>query len=427
MKDTEKFLKILKRNIQPAFGCTDPVTPALAAATAYQCIQGELHKIDVTVSNDIYKGAFGVIIPGTNITGIPFAVVLGAVGGNPNDGLMVLSHCNKEDIEKAKCLLDEIEIHVHPDSSKGEIYTEITISTSNGTSKAIIDGRHDEITFLEVNGSILKDNRSDNRPSYSEDLTAIRECTLNEILEFVNTVPIEKLSFLKEGISMNGTAGRIGLMNQYGLGIGKSINECFVQNRKNQCPYFEIKAFSSAAGDFRMGGGNLPIMAIFGSGNQGAVIFNALSKIKEEFQMNEERLIRGICLSSLIAGYINLLLEEGTPFCDCAIVASTATAAGIVYMINDSIEKINDAIQLTISALSGIICDGAKPNCAQKISLGVGAAIENAFFSLDNNMKIPSDGILGDTFQQTFKNLTVLGAKIREPIEETIVEILHKK
>lgn len=421
----DRLISVLKKNIVPAFGCTDPVTPALAASIAYEKAgRGEVQEVKLIVSNDIYKGAYSVIVPGTHRKGIPFAVALGIACGKPDKGLMVLEGCNDDSIIIADHILKRIAINVTPDSSKGEIYVELSMITDNGTAKVIFNGRHDVYSYLEVNGKTEEtvDTVNDN---YGNAFGFEIPASMEELCKQVDCLSESDLAFIQEGINMNLEASNAGLTNYLEESIAQALLKAFSEDRSSR--YFSSKIASSAAGDARMGGFGIPMMSVFGSGNQGALIFCSLNHLGESLKVETVKILRAITLASLIAGIFNRELEEGTPFCDCALVASTAASAGMVYLMNGDYFQMENAVQMTISSMAGLLCDGAKPNCAQKISLGVGNALENALISLQSTKPVAADGILGKTYLDSCKNIYRLGAAIRVTMEKSIVSILENK
>ena len=423
--DINNILSVLKDNILPAFGCTDPVTPALAASIAYhKAGLGTVQDIALIVSNDIYKGAYSVIVPGSNRKGIAFAAALGIACGNPDNGLMVLEACNEQSIIAADEILKTADIHVTPDSAKGEIYVELSISTSNGNAKVIFNGRHDCYNYLEVNGVVLENKGPIENNYVDENVKAIPK-TMEGLCNVVEQLNEEDLSFIDEGIKMNSAASQKGLQYNYGLAVAKRLKEVF--SNEEFSAYISTKIAACAASDARMGGCSVPVMSVFGSGNQGALIFCSISQLGQIQNTPKIRVLRAITLASLIAGLFNHVLADGTPFCDCALVASTAASAGMTYLLNGTPQQMENAAQMTISSMAGLLCDGAKANCAQRISSGVGTALENAFLALNTKASITPDGILGETYIDSCKNVCRIGAAIRVTVEENIVDILKNK
>lgn len=423
--NTDKLVSMLKKNLVPAFGCTDPATPALAAAIAYEKAgRGTVQEVKLVVSNDVFKGAYSVMVPGTNKKGIPFAVALGITCGKPDRGLMVLEECNDDSIVKADCILENLDISVTPDSSKGKIYVELLMRTSNGTAKVIFNGRHDRYSYLEGNGKTeeIVDSVVDKDGSASGyEIPS----SMEELCKLVDSLSESDLAFIQEGIDMNQNASHVGLTSCLEESIAQNLMKAFPEELSSG--YFSNKIVSSAAGDARMCGCAIPVMSVFGSGNQGALIFCSLKHLGESQKVEPIKILRAITLASLIAGIFNRELEEGTPFCHCALVASTAASAGMVYLMDGDCFQMENAVQMTISSMAGLLCDGAKPNCAQKISLGVGNALENAFISLHSMKPVAADGVLGKTYLDSCKNIYKLGMAIRVTMEKSIVSILEKK
>jgi len=253
MLEEKKIIGYLQENIVPAFGCTDPATPALAASIARSKVSGDLQAIQATVSSDIYKGAHDVTIPGTQYTGIAFALVLGAVSGNPQKKLMVLQDIDSNDVEKAEKLFSRVRMEVVPDGSKGEIFVDVKLTTTHGSARVIFDGRHDVPSEIFVNNTKeVIPQKSGAGGGYGEsDVQA--GLTIQRMLDFSVHVDIEKIYFLKEALDMNRTASIKGLDEQFGLGIGRTLHRLYAA--ENVSCIGKVKAFSTAAADLRMGGG----------------------------------------------------------------------------------------------------------------------------------------------------------------------------
>ncbi|MCL1983265.1 MAG: L-serine ammonia-lyase, iron-sulfur-dependent, subunit alpha [Clostridiales bacterium] len=426
MNDKKEVFDLLKANVVPALGCTDPITPALAAAMAYSSVKGPLQSIRLTVSNDVYKNSDGVILPGTKESGLPFAVMFGITAGNPDKGLMLLEDYTEQQIGEARKLLGQIPVSIEVDPHKGEVYVHAAVTTGNGSATVVFDGHHENPVYIEKDGQVLLDHPPETRTGYGNKLAFFDDCSIGKLYDFADSAKAEDLEFLRQGIEMNKKVADAGKEGHLGISTGFLLSKIFSLDVCKH-PYFKVKSQSSAAGDARMGGGTLPVMSVFGSGNQGVVIFNGLSALKEEYSAGDEVLLKALCLSCLIAGYSNKLLEAGTPFCDCAIVAAVSLAGGLSYMLGGDQAAVEKASQMTLQTLAGVLCDGAKPNCAQKISLGVGIAVENAQMSLEMKGDIPKDGILGNSFGETVKNMALIGSRVRTLVEGDIVQILKDK
>ena len=424
--ETEKIYELLKRNVVPSLGCTDPITPALGAAIAYNEIKGALKSVELIVSNDTFKGAEGVILPGTKETGLVFAVMFGIAAGKPEKGLMLLEDFTQHQVEEAKKMAEDIPVVVTADPQKERVYIEVTVGTDKGSATVIFKGHRETPVYLAANGRVIIDRPEEERVGYGNKLEFFDGCSISRLYNFADNARVDDLRFLQAGIDMNKKVADAGIGGSYGLSTGALLDKLFVRGGCESL-YFKMKSKSSAAGDVRMGGGALPVMSVFGSGNQGAVIFNGLTVLKEERGATDEALLKGLCLSCLLSGYLNRLLGEGTPFCDCAIIAAVSLSGGMAYMLGGSAREVENAAQMTFGALAGILCDGAKPNCAQKISLGVGTAAENALLSLEMGGDIPKDGILENSFEDTVKNLARIGKAIRTSVETDIVDILKNK
>jgi L-cysteine desulfidase len=423
MTTPEKALELLRNNLLPSYGCTDPITPALAGAIAYrEANMGDVISLDVVVSSDVYKGSYNVIIPGTGEKGILYAFALGIVCGDPNRGLMTLENCGDQDVSEAREMLLNSKFQIRVDPSKDKIYVNLSLVTSNGSSKIIFNGRHEQYSYLESNGIKKNIDGQTNRNLIDTSMEYIPE-SIDDICRLVDNFSISELGFINEGILMNRKAGEVGLTESSGMNVGKHLSQIFVNGGSST--YWSPKILATAVGDARMGGRKQEVMSVFGSGNQGGLIFNTISSFGGLRGVDHHRILKSIALSLLLAGLINKELEEGTPLCKCALVASSVTAAGCAYLLEGTPMQIENAIQMTISSLAGLICDGAKSNCSLKMSLGGGAAIENALLALTSPRPVLAEGILGKSYLASVQNLSKLGKEIKLTVDQCIIDILN--
>ncbi len=425
MISKETALSILLDNLVPAFGCTDPATPALAAAIAYkEAGGGEVKKIDLLVSHDVYIGAHSVIIPGTAEKGLAYAVGLGIACGDPEKGLMALEGCSIGSVEKARLIIERASVNIRTESAKGKIYVDLLLETDKGRSRVIFDGHHEQYSRLEANRTVIGEGSRSGHEGAAASLQEL-PVEIGTLCALVDGFTEKDLEHMSVGAAMNRQAGIAGLQGGYGMNTAWILSRAFPDSLLEG--YYGPKLLAGAAGDVRMGGGSLPVMSVFGSGNQGALIFNCISRFAEIRNLDKNEGLRAIALAVFIAGILNREIKGRTPFCNCAVIAATSTAAGITYLMGGDPLKIENAMQMTISSMAGLLCDGAKPNCSLKISLGAGMAVENAVYAMELKGKVSPDGILGKSYLESMRNLRKIGTGIRSTVEENIIDILRKK
>ncbi|KEI99642.1 hypothetical protein N496_08735 [Clostridium botulinum A2B3 87] len=418
--DENIIINILRKEMMPGLGVTEPASIALSSAKAYEVIGGEIKNIKIIADPGLFKNAFSCAIPGTKEVGNEMAALLGAICGDASLGLECLRKIKKEDVNKAKTMLDKIDIEIK--SQTEGLYVESIVTTNNGIGRTIIRYKHDNIVLVEKNNKILYQkentlNKSNNFSQEAIDSKKITEMKLDEIVEFVNNVNYEKIEFLLESIKMNKKLSEKGLEG-LGIGLGKLILESC--NENNYELYAE--ALTCSAIDARVSGATVPAMTVTGSGNHGIITTLPLLAIKEKKNLNNEVLARSIALSYIINIYIKEFSGKLSAFCGCAVAAGTGVSAGICYLLGGSLKEIENTIKNMASNITGMICTGGNLACSLKANTGVKAAFLSAKMAL-NNIVIPNKcGIVSNSIEDTMKNI----GRIAYPgMMETDKEILN--
>ncbi|AWB30472.1 L-cysteine desulfidase family protein [Clostridium botulinum] len=418
--DENIIINILRKEMMPGLGVTEPASIALSSAKAYEVIGGEIKNIKIIADPGLFKNAFSCAIPGTKEVGNEMAALLGTICGDASLGLECLRKIKKEDVSKAKTMLDKIDIEIK--SQTEGLYVESIVTTNNGIGRTIIRYKHDNIVLVEKNNKILYQkennlNKSNNFSQEAIDSKKITEMKLDEIVEFVNNVNYEKIEFLLESIKMNKKLSEKGLEG-LGIGLGKLILESC--NENNYELYAE--ALTCSAIDARVSGAPVPAMTVTGSGNHGIITTLPLLAIKEKKNLNNEVLARSIALSYIINIYIKEFSGKLSAFCGCAVAAGTGVSAGICYLLGGSLKEIENTIKNMASNITGMICTGGNLACSLKANTGVKAAFLSAKMAL-NNIVIPNKcGIVSNSIEDTMKNI----GRIAYPgIMETDKEILN--
>ncbi|HDK7136915.1 TPA: serine dehydratase subunit alpha family protein [Clostridium botulinum] len=418
--DENIIINILRKEMMPGLGVTEPASIALSSAKAYEVIGGEIKNLKIIADPGLFKNAFSCAIPGTKEVGNEMAALLGAICGDASLGLECLRKIKKEDVSKAKTMLDKI--HIEIKSQTEGLYVESIVTTNNGIGRTIIRYKHDNIVLVEKNNKILYQkentlNKSNNFSQEAIDSKKITEMKLDEIVEFVNNVNYEKIEFLLESIKMNKKLSEKGLEG-LGIGLGKLILESC--NENNYELYAE--ALTCSAIDARVSGATVPAMTVTGSGNHGIITTLPLLAIKEKKNLNNEVLARSIALSYIINIYIKEFSGKLSAFCGCAVAAGTGVSAGICYLLGGSLKEIENTIKNMASNITGMICTGGNLACSLKANTGVKAAFLSAKMAL-NNIVIPNKcGIVSNSIEDTMKNI----GRIAYPgMMETDKEILN--
>ena len=422
-EDTERIIELIRREVVPAIGCTEPVAVALCVAKATELLGVLPERLTLMLSGNIIKNAMGVGIPGTGMIGLPIAVALGAIVGKSEYGLEVLKDVNPDALETAKNYIAENRIEIcHCKDAPSNLHIEVVATAGQDMAKAVISGSHTNFIHLSRNGEVLLEQQGCAAASADSDGPDLNEA---EVWEFAITTPLDKISFLLEAGYMNREAARLALREDYGHGLGKVIRH---QGLKifGDTPIRHMLSMTSAACDARMGGAQVPVMSNSGSGNQGITATMPVVCYAEDIGASEEQLTRALTLSSLTSIYIKQSLGRLSALCGC-VVASTGASAGITYLMGGGYEEVCAAIKNMVANLTGMICDGAKPACAMKITSGVSTALMSAMLAMNGKCVTSQEGIVCDDIDRTVHNLTSIGREAMTETDHLVLDIMVNK
>ncbi len=406
------LLDILKKETAPALGCTGPVSIAYAAAVARSVVGGVPRKVVARLDKDSYKNSLSVGIPGTDKMGIEMSLALGALCGDAEAGLEVLCNVSPEDARRAEEFLPFVDADISWEYKGVGLRIEAEVETENGTGRAVLSKTHTNVVSLEANGKRLVEERTapeGNVFDYSKD--AIRRFTLAELVEFAETVPLEDILFLKEGITMNRALAEAGLNEGVGAGFGRGYLA-----RAGSDVLLKIKAVTAAASDARMGGVSLPAMSCATSGNVGIAAMLPLVVLAEERKADEEALLRSIALSYLLTILMKSHIGRLSAICACAMAAGIGVAAGASLLLGGGLACAEAAIRNMAGCLTGVVCDGAKYGCALKLSAAAGIAVESAMLALEGCVVPAGDGLV---CADADRSMEVIGRVAREGMSLT--------
>ncbi|SHJ91483.1 L-cysteine desulfidase [Hathewaya proteolytica DSM 3090] len=429
--DDSFFIGLLKSEVVPALGCTEPIAVALASAKAREVLGYEPDRIDVVVSHNILKNGMGVGIPGTGMVGLHIAAALGVIGGNADAVLEVLKDISPKHIEKAKEYVKESKVTVKSQDTESKLYVQVSCYFNEHSSCVTIEQCHSNITSIVVDGKeMLKRQCSKDKNQGSKDVEVYHEDTshtnIKEIYNFATAVEFEKIEFILQGAVMNKTVALEGLKNNYGLKVGKTLKDKIDKHILSDDIQNRAMAMTAAASDARMAGCMLPVMSNSGSGNQGITVMMPVVVVAEHLNVSEEKLARALVIANLVAIHIKSYLGRLSALCGC-VVASSGASAGIVYLMDGDETKIEYAIKNMTGNIAGMICDGAKTGCALKVSTGVSAAIQSALLAMDGIEISYNDGIIDRDIEKTIENLAKIGRDGMTKTDELILDIMTCK
>lgn len=399
-----RIIELLKQQVKPANGCTEPIAVALAVAKAREMVKGGvLKKISIIVSPSIYKNGFSVTIPGTKRTGNSYAAALGYVGGKTSYGLQVLKDCSKEHHLEAEEILDLIDISF--DENISGVYVKATVETIIDSGWSIIATNHDNIVCFGKGKPTIRQLEScliPNEVTTEDDFTTIN---ISELRCAVEKIEPEKLKFLLTGVKMNMDMAKIGIEQAPGLGVGRSVKELIESKVLGESIINKIRMQAAAATDARMGGINLPVMSSAGSGNHGITVVIPLKMIAEEYKISDSKLVTALAFAHLVTYYVKLFIGRLSPICGCAVAAGVGVTAGIAQLLGGDDQAISGAINSMIGNLAGMLCDGAKHDCALKIATSASEATISAIMAIKGIYMRQKNGIVGVTAEQSIRNM----------------------
>ena len=424
--ERQAIIELIKQEVVPAIGCTEPVAVALCTARSAELLGCKPNKIKVLLSANILKNAMGVGIPGTGMIGLPIAIALGALIGKSEYKLEVLKDLTEEALTEGKKMIDDQVISILlKDNIEEKLYIEVTCESGNNWATAIISGGHTNFVKEIVNGEVKLDKQT-KRATIDE--STMLNLTMRKVYDFAMTTPLEEIEFINEAKRLNKAAAQKSFLANYGHELGKTINNSKSENAiMGTNTFTHILSYTSGACDARMAGAMIPVMSNSGSGNQGIVATVPVVVYAEENGKSHEQLTRALILSHLTVIYIKLTLGKLSAQCGC-VAAGTGSSCGITYLMGGGYKEITFAVKNMIATLTGMICDGAKPSCALKVCSGVSTAVLSAILAMENKCVTPVEGIIEDDVDYSIRNLSSIGSTGMNATDRMVLDIMtHKK
>lgn len=415
LEQEQEYIEILKKELVPALGCTEPIAIAYAAAKARQVLGRFPERIELRCSGNIIKNVKGVMVPNSGgLRGVDVAAVLGVVGGEADKELEVLEAITPEHITRAKELITQGYFSCQLQENVENLYIVATVYAGEHTASVTIVNRHTLITKITKDGEIIFKNQIQ-MPKQGE--TPKWDLTVSNILDFARTVSLDKVAdILERQIRMNTAIAQVGIHGQYGTQIGRTLLESDANDVR-----IRAQAMAAAGSDARMGGCSLPVVINSGSGNQGMTVTLPVIEYAKEWGVSHETLLRALIISNLISIHLKHYIGSLSAFCG-AVTAACGAGAAITYMAGGTCEQIGHTIINTIANVGGIICDGAKSSCAAKIASAVDAAILAHTLSMKGLCFQPGEGIIQEDVESTIKSVGYVG---RVGMKTTDIEILN--
>lgn len=420
-KNDEKYgayVNILREELVPAMGCTEPIALAYAAATARKVL-GELpDRVVIGASGSIIKNVKSVIVPNTDhLKGIPAAAVAGIIAGKPEKELEVIAEVTAEEIARMKEYLENVEIKIEHIDNGLTFEIIVTLYKGKEYAKVRIAIYHTNIVLIEKNGEVLKEVPVDDESE--EGLTDRSLLNMKDIFDFAETVEIEDVKgILDRQIEYNMAIAKEGIRGNYGANIGSVLLDIGQDNLM-----VKAKAMAAAGSDARMNGCELPVIINSGSGNQGITASVPVIVYAEGTQSGKEKMYRALVLSNLTAIHQKTPIGRLSAYCG-AVSAGAGAGAGIAYLCGGGYEEIIHTVVNALAIVSGIVCDGAKASCAAKIASAVEAGIFGYQMYVHGQEFVGGDGIVTNGVEATLQNVGRLGKQGMKETNEEIIRIM---
>ena len=423
IKNKDFFLNLLKCEVVPALGCTEPIAVALASSRASKELTKEIDKIEIYVSCNILKNGMGVGIPGTGMVGLHIAAALGALGGNSGADLEVLKDITEDQISSAKGFVKDNKVSVSTKDVDSKLYVEAIVKSKDEYCKVIIIDRHSNIVYVEKNGNCIFQGKEELPEPKDYESNLSFHTTVKDIYDFAMNEEFNNIKFILDAAKMNKAVSLEGLKMDYGLRVGKTLMKTIDNGILSDDIQNYAMAITAAASDARMAGCMLPVMSNSGSGNQGITVMMPVIAAAEKLKVDNEKLARALILANLIAIHIKSYLGRLSALCGC-VVASAGASSGITYLLGGDFESVTYSIKNMAGNIVGMICDGAKTGCALKVSTGVSAAIQSALLAVEKIEIGETDGIIDKDIEKTIKNLAKIGSKGMTETDKLILDIM---
>lgn len=423
---------ILRMQVAPALGCTEPVAVALAAAAARAVLPGRPERVDLWVDPNIYKNGLAVIIPGTGgLSGLDLAGALGVFGGDASLGLEVLEPLDEESVLAARSLVRDGGVTLNLLQEQRGLFIRAEVFDGSHVAEAVIRDMHDNVVSVSLDGTLLPRAQTSTKVAASSEMPRleawIKALSLKDLVRLLDDLDDEDHEFLMEGVRTNMRLAEHGLKFGPGLGIGKALDRLVRQKLICRDMILAARILTSAASDARMGGVKLPAMSSAGSGNHGLTAILPIWAIRDFIVCEEKAVLEAMALSHLVTAYVKAHTGRLSAICGCSVAAGAGASAGIAYLLGGNLAHIAGAIKNIIEDLAGVICDGAKAGCSLKLATAAGTAVQAALFSLQGINVMDTDGIISASPEQTMQNIGMLSTEGMIETDRTILKIMLAK
>jgi len=426
--EKQQILDLLRSDVVPALGCTEPVCVALCAAYAGKSLADAVISAEVTVNPGIYKNGMSAGIPNCTEVGLDRAAAMGACLKNPEKSLQILEDVTPPFLDRAMALVRENRVTVGMDSSQKGLYVKCVLHSASGRAVCIIRDAHTNMVYLEKDGEILFENQVQSQSGGENALIEeLKETTFARIRELVESCAEEELAFLMDGVDMNEALAAYSETRTLGVGIadtlrGRMDSPLFANDLLNR-----ILLKVSSAAESRLDGCPLPTMSSSGAGTKGLVVILPISETAAAVGASRLKTLQALAFGHLINRYINAHIGKLAPMCSCVMSSSTAAAAAMTLLLGGNDTQIGYAVRNMAGTVTGMICDGGKVGCSLKVATGSAAAFLSAVTAVNNAALRISDGICAETPEQCIRNMARIGTRGMLQTDAEILAIMCEK
>ena len=420
----DEMLALLKKDVVPALGCTEPVCVALCAAKAGAQLKGRLWSITVEVNPGIYKNAMSAGIPGCDKVGIPWAAAIGALLHNPQKGLQLLEYITPEILARAEKLIEGSQVTVSVKDDEKSIYVRCILRSDSEEVVCITRNAHTNIVYLSHNGSVLLEKHAQTAASDDTLVDLLKDMTIAEIRKLVCSASEEELAFMTDGIAMNEALAAYSENYPIGIGLADTLRSQNAVSLLGSDLISKITLAVTSSAESRLDGCRLPTMSSSGAGTKGLVVILPISETAKAIGASRLETVQAVAFGHLVNRYINAYVGKLSPMCSCVMCSSTAAAAGIAMLLGGNDQQIGWAIRNMSGTVTGMICDGGKVGCAMKVATGSFAALTSALQAVNGVVLRVSDGICAETPEQCIKNMASVGINGMKDTDQEILRIM---
>ncbi|CNH56508.1 putative inner membrane protein [Yersinia intermedia] len=419
----QQLLDWLKKEVKLSLGCTEPIAIAYAAAVAAKYLNAPILKITGNISENLYKNAMGVTIPGTSYCGVTLAAAIGAIGGNADADLEVLKDITATQITEAYIFNESGNVCLNAVDATDFIFIDITLYSLSDQCRVVIQGSHTNVTEVYINNIkqiLVRDLIAAN------DSGVLPEFSLNDAFKFVTDVAAKDIMFMLESAEINTALSDEGQRKNYGLNVSGALSQARKNGFISTDLLSQMLINTTAASDARMGGAPLPAMSNYGSGNQGITVTMPVVTLARHLNTDDETLARALALAHLAAISIHMRYTRLSALC-AASTAAMGAAAGMSWLLTQDFQTISYAVSNMISDISGIICDGASNSCAMKVSTATACAFKSVLMAQQNSVAGERDGIVSCDVEGSINNLCKLVLSPMRQTDKEIISIMTRK